>query len=171
MGLLDDLSKRESKPESKPEPPMVGHYGVRLDLQEEKVSLTAGQAKEFTMVVMNTGTEDDTIRLKIDLVYNSELPDPPEWTVKLFGVEDKVWDVTFTKVTEKEFMLAAVTVTVPLPVRLVSTVSLAVTVRLPAVLRVTALVKVYTPASPDTNMWSEGRTAWVSLLVRWTVPV
>src|SRR5436189_304640 len=87
MGLLDDLSKRESKPESKPEPPMVGHYGVRLDLQEEKVSLTAGQAKEFTMVVMNTGTEDDTIRLKIDLVYNSELPDPPEWTVKLFGVD------------------------------------------------------------------------------------
>src|SRR5438046_2224875 len=44
MGLLDDLSKRESKPESKPEPPMVGHYGVRLDLHAEKVSLTAGQA-------------------------------------------------------------------------------------------------------------------------------
>src|SRR5207247_8586761 len=107
MGLLDDLSKRESKPESKPEPPMAGHAGVRLDLQEEKVSLTAGQAKEFTMAVTNTGTEDDTIRLKIDLVYHSELPDPPEWTVKLYGVEDKVWDVTFTKVTEKEFMLIA----------------------------------------------------------------
>src|SRR5207249_3829477 len=85
----------------------AGHAGVRLDLQEEKVSLTAGQAKEFTMAVTNTGTEDDTIRLKIDLVYHSELPDPPEWTVKLYGVEDKVWDVTFTKVTEKEFMLIA----------------------------------------------------------------
>src|SRR5438067_1312759 len=35
------------------------------------------------------------------------MPDPPEWTVKLYGVEDKVWDVTFTKVTEKEFMLIA----------------------------------------------------------------
>src|SRR6267143_139687 len=106
MGLLDDLSKREPRAET-PEPPVVGHYGVKLELSEEKVSLTAGQTKEYPMVVTNSGTEDDTIRLKIDLVYNSELPDPPEWTVKLYGVEDKVWDVTFTKVTGKEFMLIA----------------------------------------------------------------
>src|SRR3989454_43480 len=120
MGLLDDLSKREAKSESKPEPPAVGHYAVKLDLKEEKVSLTAGQTKEYAVVVTNTGTEDDTIRIKVDLVYNSELPDPPEWTVKLYGVEDKVWDVTFTKVTEKEFRLIAdgqreITLTVTCP--------------------------------------------------------
>src|SRR5437879_3376998 len=120
MGLLDDLSKREAKSESKPEPPAVGHYAVKLDLKEEKVSLTAGQTKEYAVVVTNTGTEDDTIRIKVDLVYNSELPDPPEWTVKLYGVEDKAWDVTFTKVTEKEFMLIAdgqreITLTVTCP--------------------------------------------------------
>src|SRR3989442_12955347 len=105
MGLLDDLSKREAKSESKPEPPAFGHYAVKLDLKEEKVSLTAGQTKEYAVVVTNSGTEDDSIRLKIDLIYNSELPDPPEWTVKLYGVEDKVWDVTFTRGTEKGFML------------------------------------------------------------------
>src|SRR2546427_265955 len=120
MGLLDDFSRREAKAEPKPEPPAVGHYGVKLDLKEEKVSLTAGQTKEYPVVVTNTGTEDDTIRIKVDLVYHSELPDPPEWTVKLHGVEDKVWDVTFTKVTEKEFRLIAdgqreITLTVTCP--------------------------------------------------------
>ncbi len=118
MGLLDDLSKREPRPEPKPEPPSVGHYAVKLDLTEEKVSLTAGQTKEYAVLVTNTGTEDDTIRIKVDLLYNSELPDPPEWTVKLYGVEDKVWDITFTKLTEKEFVLIAdgqreITLTVP----------------------------------------------------------
>src|SRR2546422_965027 len=107
MGLLDDFSRREAKAEPKPEPPAVGHYGVKLDLKEEKASLTAGQTKEYPVVVTNTGTEDDTIRIKVDLVYHSELPDPPEWTVKLYGVEDKGWDVTFTIVTEKEFRLIA----------------------------------------------------------------
>src|SRR2546428_10836472 len=103
MGLLDDFSRREAKAEPKPEPPAVGHYGVKLDLKEEKVSLTAGQTKEYPVVVTNTGTEDDTIRIKVDLVYNSELPDPPEWTVKLDGVEDKGGDGTFTEGTEKGF--------------------------------------------------------------------
>src|SRR2546426_1151304 len=120
MGLLDDFSRREAKAEPKPEPPAVGHYGVKLDLKEEKVSLTAGQTKEYPVVVTNTGTEDDTIRIKVDLVYHSELPDPPEWTVKLYGVEDKGWDVTFTKGTEKEFRLIAdgqreITLTVTCP--------------------------------------------------------
>ena len=45
MGLLDDLSKgTEKKPEPKPEErPPAGHRGVKLELQEEKVALTAGQ--------------------------------------------------------------------------------------------------------------------------------
>ena len=106
MGLLDDLSKEPPKPEPKePERPPTGHLGVKLELTEEKVTLTAGQSKEYEMLLTNTGTEDDTIRIKVDLLYNSDVPEPPEWTVKVYGVEEKVWDVTFTKVTEKEFML------------------------------------------------------------------
>ena len=121
MGLLDDFEKgREAAPEPKPEARVPGRYGVKLDLKEEKVVLTAGQTREYAVLVTNTGTEDDTIRLKVDLVYDSDLPDPPEWTVKLFGVEDKVWDVTYTKITEKEFMLIAdgqreITLTVTCP--------------------------------------------------------
>src|SRR2546427_10875271 len=103
MGLLDDLSKREPRPEPKPEPPAVGHYSVKLDLTEEKVSLTAGQTKEYAVLVTNTGTEDDTIRIKGDLLYNSELPDPPEWTGKPGGVGEEVGEVHFTEGTRKEF--------------------------------------------------------------------
>src|SRR5947208_2424855 len=54
MGLLDDLSRREAKAEPKQEPPAVGHYAVKLDLKEEKVSLTAGQTKEYPVIVTNT---------------------------------------------------------------------------------------------------------------------
>src|SRR5256885_17210662 len=68
MGLLDDLSKREPRPESKPEPPAVGHYSVKLDLTEEKASLTAGQTEEDAVLVTNNGTEDDTIRIKVELL-------------------------------------------------------------------------------------------------------
>src|SRR5256884_9199230 len=120
MGLLDDCGSREAKPEPRPGPPGVAHSGVKWAVKEEKAPLTAGQTKEYPVVVTNTGTEDDTIRIKVDLVYHSELPDPPEWTVKLYGVEDKGWDVTFTKVTEKEFRLIAdgqreITLTVTCP--------------------------------------------------------
>src|SRR3989441_2331525 len=107
MARLGAFWRREARAEPRPEPPGVGHYGVKRDMKEEKASRPAGQTKEYPVVVTNTGTEDDTIRIKVDLVYHSELPDPPEWTVKLYGVEDKGWDVTFTKVTEKEFRLIA----------------------------------------------------------------
>src|SRR5439155_21540413 len=101
MGLLDDFSKREARAEARPEPPVVGHYGVKLDLTEEKVTLTAGQTKDYPVVVPTTGAADDTVRLKIDLVYNADLPDPPEWTVKLHGAGGKARGVTLTKIAAK----------------------------------------------------------------------
>jgi len=108
MGLLDDMKGKEvlKPPEPKPEErPPVGHYAVKLELAEEKITLTAGQTKDYPVVLTNSGTEDDTVQVKIDLVYGSELPEPPEWTIKVLGVESKPWDVTYTKITEKEFML------------------------------------------------------------------
>ena len=107
MGFFDDLDKeRAGKPEPKTEErPAPGHYGVKLELQEEKISLIAGQTKEYELLVSNTGTEDDTLQVKFDLVYGSEIPDPPEWIVKVWGAEEKVWDVTYSKITEKEFVL------------------------------------------------------------------
>lgn len=106
-GLLEDMEPPEPKAAPPPPPKPAGGYGVKLEMPEEKLTLTAGESREYDVLVTNTGTEDDAIRLKIDLNYASELPDPPEWTVKVWGVEDKVWDVTFTKITEKEFLLIA----------------------------------------------------------------
>jgi len=115
MGLLDDLSKTPPKPEPKAEErPPAGHAGVKIDLREnrevvteekQKVTLTAGQSKEYDTTVTNSGTEDDTFQIKFDLRYDSEIPEPPEWIVKVWGVEEKLWDVTYSKVTEREFML------------------------------------------------------------------
>lgn len=107
MGLLDDIKGKEVKPaEPKVEErPPVGHFGVKLELEEDKISLTAGQSKEYPALLTNSGTEDDTVAIKVDLLYSSEIPEPPEWTVKVLGVESKAWDVTYTKITEKEFML------------------------------------------------------------------
>src|SRR2546430_16685227 len=107
MRLRDVSCGRGRRGEPKREPPGVGRCGVKLALKEEKASLPAGQTKEYPVVVTNTGTEDDTIRIKVDLVYHSELPDPPEGTVKVYGVRDKGGEVTFTEVTEKEVRLIA----------------------------------------------------------------
>jgi len=114
MGLLDDVSKAPApRPEPKAEErPPPARRGVKVELrtdgqevQDTKLSLTAGQSKEYELLVTNTGTDDDVIQLKLDLNYSSDLPDPPEWIIKIWGVEEKVWDVTYSKITEKEFTL------------------------------------------------------------------
>lgn len=111
VGLLDDFEKkpgeaRVTQPELEKKA-VQPTYGVTVDLKEEKITLTAGTGKEYEAIVTNTGTEDDTIKVRIDLLYGSEIPEPPEWGVKLWGVEEKVWDVTFSKEMEKEFQLIA----------------------------------------------------------------
>ncbi len=110
MGLFDDQGKApEAAPqEAPPERPPARTFGVKLEFTkpaEEKVSMTAGQAKEYELLLTDSGDEDDTIRIKVDLNYASETPEPPEWQVKLWGVEEKPWDVTYTKILEKEVTL------------------------------------------------------------------
>ena len=112
MGLLDDLTKKPQPPApaEKPQerPSVVAR--VSIDMKEEKLDMTAGVSKEFTVMVTNAGTEDDTIRVKVDMIYSYETPDPPEWTVKLWGVEEKVWELgTYVRhhqevKTRKEFI-------------------------------------------------------------------
>ncbi len=108
MGLFDDQAKPPEPKPAEPERPPEPTYGVKIEYAkaaEERVSMTAGESREYDLLVSNTGNEDDTIKVKVDLNYASEAPEPPEWTIKLWGVEEKVWDVTFTKITEKEFVL------------------------------------------------------------------
>jgi len=110
VGLFDDRAKapEPKRAETPPERPVAPTYGVNLEFTkpvEERLSMTAGQAREYELIVTNTGNDDDTIKIKVDLNYASEAPEPPEWTVKLWGIEEKPWDVTFTKILEKEITL------------------------------------------------------------------
>src|SRR3972149_6699955 len=110
MGLLDDQAKAPGPraQEAVPERPAVPTRGVKLEFTKparEKVSMTAGQSREYELLVTNTGTGGDTIRIKVDVNYASEAPDPPEWGIKIWGIEEKPWDLTFTKIMEKEITL------------------------------------------------------------------
>jgi transcriptional antiterminator NusG len=98
------------EPGSPPPAPAAHHapgsYGVKAALKgADSTSLTAGKSQDFEVEVTNTGREDDTIRIKVDLQYGTKDTEIPEWGVKVHGVEDKPWDVTFTKVYEKEVHL------------------------------------------------------------------
>jgi len=110
MSLLEGLPKDEPQPPAPPPPPAVrpapGTYGIKVELKgADTTSLTAGTSQDFEFLVTNTGREDDTIKVRVDLQYGSEEAELPEWGVKVHGVEDKPWDVTFTKLYEKEIHL------------------------------------------------------------------
>ena len=106
-GLLEDTGAESPTP---PTPPPAryapGTYGVRVALKgADSTSLTAGKSQDFEFEVTNLGHDDDTIRVKVDLQYGTQETEIPEWGVKVHGIEDKPWDVTFTKVYEKEIHL------------------------------------------------------------------
>ena len=99
--MFDDQVKAPEPKSQEPERPPERVFGVKLEFKapfEDRIFLTAGQSKEYEFQVENTGTEDDEVKV-------SETPDPPEWTIQLTGIEEKAWDVTFTKITEKPVLL------------------------------------------------------------------
>lgn len=69
--------------------------------------VTAGVEVRYHLVVENTGAGDETVTVKVDLVPGSDVCEPTDWIVKLEGVEDKVWDVSFTGIYEKEMDIGA----------------------------------------------------------------
>ena len=108
MGFLEGMETPPPPgPAAQPPPrPAPGTFGVKVELRgTDTVSLTAGTSQDFELVVTNTGKQDDTFRIKVDLLYGTQEAELPEWTVKVAGVEDKVWDVTFTKILEKDIQL------------------------------------------------------------------
>src|SRR2546425_11492906 len=111
MSLLENFEKQEVAPPPPPPPsvkPPPGTFGVKVEIKgADTTSLTAGTSQDFELVVTNTGREDDVYRIKVDLLYGTQETELPEWTVKVHGIEDKAWDVTFTKIYEKEIRLIA----------------------------------------------------------------
>ena len=93
MGLFEDLTKGAPPPAEAPqERKAAGPAKVSIEMKEEKLFMNAGMSKKFPVVLKNEGAEDDTLRVKIDMLYNYEVPDPPEWTVKLYDIEVKDWE-------------------------------------------------------------------------------
>src|SRR3990170_3320944 len=110
MSLLEGFPREETPPPPEAPPPAArpapGSFGVKVALKgADATSLTAGTTQDFDVTVTNVGRDDDTIRLRVDLLYGTQESELPEWTVKVHGIEDKPWDVTFTKIFEKEFRL------------------------------------------------------------------
>ncbi len=80
--------------------------GVRVTLKgEDKRTLTSGITADFPLVL--EPEHDGNFRVKVDLTPTSEEGEPPEWVVKLSGIENKVWDLTFTGITEQTVELTA----------------------------------------------------------------
>jgi len=94
MGLFEDLTKGTPPPsaETPQERKAAGPAKVSIEMKEEKLFMNAGMSKKFPVILKNEGAEDDTLRVKIDMLYNYEVPDPPEWTVKFYDVEVKDWE-------------------------------------------------------------------------------
>src|SRR2546427_13207704 len=112
MGLFDGQAKApEPKPlDAIPERPTAATRGVKLEFTkpaDEKAAMTAGQSRDYELLVTNTGTGDDTIRIKLDVNYASEAPDPPEWGITVWGCEGNAGHGTFTKMPEQEITQSA----------------------------------------------------------------
>jgi transcriptional antiterminator NusG len=84
--------------------PEVVKRGLRISLQEgeAKKMVTAGVEVEYPLLAENEGSKDEVVTVKVDLVPGSEVCEPSDWIVKLAGVEDKVWDISFTGIYERE---------------------------------------------------------------------
>jgi transcriptional antiterminator NusG len=98
MGLFEG-SEPQGGEEPVPSPPAPIKRGVRITLKgEDKRTITSGTTAEFPLVI--EPLHDGFFRVKVDLDSTSEQGEAPEWVVKLSGLENKVWDLTFTGITE-----------------------------------------------------------------------
>jgi len=103
MGLFDDLKPTPEKEAPKPEKKEIARRApgaVSVTGTDDKASLTAGNEKDYEVTVKND-SEYESFRVVVDAKPFSESPDPAEWPVKVRGITEKVWDVTFTKEMEK----------------------------------------------------------------------
>lgn len=108
MSLFDDFEPEEvTKKEPEPERPLVVKPGLSLRLREGEGQqvVTAGVTAEYALLAENRGGRDEAVRVKLDLVPASDVSEPSDWIVKVAGVEDKAWDLTFTGIFEKEMTL------------------------------------------------------------------
>ncbi len=104
MSLFEDVPQPAEAPSPPPMAPIK--RGVKATLKgEDKRTLTSGMTAEFPLVL--EAKHDGTFKVKVDATPASVEGEPPEWMVKLSGIENKVWDITFTGITEETLELPA----------------------------------------------------------------
>jgi transcriptional antiterminator NusG len=96
----------EEEEEEEPKEPSE-RFGIALSCEDPKRVVTSGSSTDFEMSLENLGDSDDTIHMKLDLVYSEEEEgEHSEWTVKIDDLFDDIWDITLTEEIERDIEVA-----------------------------------------------------------------
>jgi transcriptional antiterminator NusG len=94
----EEIEEEEEEKEEKPS--RVG-YGLHLEHDELQRVLPSGADTDYHVKLENTGEHDDTYTLKLDMIFSDEEEGAMEWSIRIAGLSDGIWDVTLTGETEK----------------------------------------------------------------------
>jgi transcriptional antiterminator NusG len=94
----EEIEEEEEEKEEKPS--RVG-YGLHLEHDELQRVLPSGADTDYHVKLENTGEHDDTYALKLDMIFSDEEEGAMEWSIRIAGLADGIWDVTLTGETEK----------------------------------------------------------------------
>lgn len=101
MGVFEPAEEEE---EERKERPSLRGYGLDISHDELERTIASGAETDYHLKLENTGEYDDSFRIKLDLIFTEE-EGIMEWSISVTGVEDEVWDVTMTGITEKEVQI------------------------------------------------------------------
>jgi transcriptional antiterminator NusG len=106
LALFDDQvpGSQEQAIPTVPVPHPRGRVKVTLK-GEDKKTTTAGMTAEYPLAI--EADRGGMYRVKLDISASSESGEGPDWVVRLSGIEDRVWDVTFTGQVEHDLELEA----------------------------------------------------------------
>ena len=94
--------EEEKKKEDKPS---LRGYGLNLTHDELQRTLASGADTDYHVVLENTGEYNDTYHIKLDLIFSEKEEGTMEWSLRIAGLKEGIWDVTLTGVTEKEALV------------------------------------------------------------------
>lgn len=105
MGVFEPEEIEEEEEEKKEEKPSLIGYGLHIEHDELQRILPSGADTDYHLKLENTGDHDDTYALKLDLIFAEEDEGAMEWSVRISGLKEGIWDVTLTGETEKSIMV------------------------------------------------------------------
>ncbi len=106
MGVFEPEEPVEKEEEKKEERTSLRGYGLNLSHDELQRTLSSGAETDYHIVLENTGEYDDTYHIKLDLIFSEEEEGTKEWSMRIAGLQEGIWDVTLTEITEKDVLVA-----------------------------------------------------------------